>query len=147
MTIHITDDLSDRWSTDMSDMKGFSCICPDIVDDDTRILRLAYLWLFQSCEESDPDAICKEEVHISTCRTRTSKYLIVFCEFYTYRLCDDRWCDLRIFGNREDIDTIFSEFRFRGRGDLRSEFTIIEWTYDFLDEGLYVLHVRYYSQI
>ena len=34
VTIRIADDLSDRWSADMSDVEWFSDIGTDIVDDD-----------------------------------------------------------------------------------------------------------------
>ena len=44
VTIDVADDLSDRWSTDMSNMKGFSSIRTDIVDDNGLFLKY-FSWL------------------------------------------------------------------------------------------------------
>ena len=128
----------------MSYMKGFSCISTDIVDDDAGIMSRTHLRLFQACEESDPDTISKEKIHISTRRTRTSKYLRVLCELYADRLSDNPRRYFGIFGKREHIDAIFSEFWLRSWSDLRNKFTRIERADNFLNECLYVLHVFEY---
>ncbi len=74
VVVDITDRLSDRWSADMTDMKWFSDICSDIVDDDRLIFW--YVFLFSRLiEDPHPHSIREGEIDISAHTICLSKYL------------------------------------------------------------------------
>lgn len=157
----------------MSDVEWFSSIGADIVDDDgwfgsplikgARGILLWFSWyqiplslcdipLYQggiskALEYIHPDSIYQKQVHISTRCIGWDEYISVFCEFS----CDLCWDDIRCFSSgfreREDVDTVFSEFSLRCDWYLRCIVRVVEWLECSGDDGIECFHnVRYYRK-
>ncbi len=111
VTINIAYHLSDRRSTDVTDVERFSYIGTYVVDDDGWVVEWWDGWIIKIWEYIYPNTIMKKKVHISSCGTTLTEYLCVFsefcCDFFRNRL----GCLFQFPCKREYIDTVFSELR------------------------------------
>ena len=114
MTIRIDDRLSDRRSTDMSDMQRFSHIGTDIVDD----YRLP-IWWFLICtfshlfEYIEPYLRCSREVHIATHDICLSEVPSIFSELRRDLFGDHSWRFTEWLRERKYPEAVLSELTFR----------------------------------
>ena len=64
------------------------------------------------------------------------------CNFFRNNV----WSLAKLFCKRKNIDTIFSEFRFWGRGNFPGKFDMIERCNGLGNDGLYSIHAPHYSE-
>lgn len=144
--MHIDYRLTSWCRAKMSDMQWFSYIerkyfhnCP---------FSIFYSWcnIFNITKYLLPHPIREEEVHISASCIGTREYLGIFREFGRNFTRDDIRSFSCTFYDREDIDTVFSEFRLRGRGNLWGKWDLIQTLYGLWDEWIDMLHRGEYSE-